>query len=268
MNNILVNHFFPYDYFNAVQSKVLHKVYETDENIVVAAPTGAGKTVIAELAMLRLLLNKKNKNRADTKIIYISPIKALCNERYQDWKRKFNLLKFNVEQYTGDTNYSLSVLNQCDIVIVTPEKFDSLTRRWNNNTVLLDSISLIIIDEVHILNESRGACLEGLISRCKMMASLRSQRTHSDTTGRKLKLKSIASLRFIALSATIPNISDISDWLNGVYFKFNIDFRPVPLQHHILSYPPSKNDYLFAQSLNHKIYPLIDKSLKQYMEKS
>ena len=85
-------------------------------------------------------------------------------------------------------------------MLTTPEKWDSLTRKWRNYGNLITSINLFLIDEVHLLNENhRGPTLEVIVSRMKTV------RMFAKPPGQHL--------RFVACSATIPNTSDIADWL-------------------------------------------------------
>ena len=90
-------HVFPWECFNTFQSIVLPQALNTDNTMVVAAPTGCGKTVIHELAILRQLnLNKKSA----TKILYIAPTKALCQQKFVEWSAMFTPLGLNVVELT------------------------------------------------------------------------------------------------------------------------------------------------------------------------
>ena len=105
----------------------------------------------------------------------------------------------------------------------------------------MTSIRLMMIDEVHILGTDRGGILEAIVSRMSIIAK------NQDDEDRA---------RIIALSATIPNVGEISEWLNvpnECQFVFNSDFRPVKIQKHVLGYNPSKNDFLFEVSLTYKL---------------
>mmetsp|Transcript_48752 Transcript_48752/g.66336 ORF Transcript_48752/g.66336 Transcript_48752/m.66336 type:complete len:96 (+) Transcript_48752:1720-2007(+) len=72
-----------FKYFNPVQTQVFYTLYQTDQNVLIGAPTGSGKTIMSELAMLRVF-----KNYPDKKIIYIAPLKALAKERIADWRKR------------------------------------------------------------------------------------------------------------------------------------------------------------------------------------
>ncbi|KAI9725927.1 MAG: Sec63 [Chrysothrix sp. TS-e1954] len=213
---------FPYPFFNAMQSKCVPIVFHNDDNFVLSSPTGSGKTVILELAICRLMSQRGGSNHS-TKIVYQAPTKSLCSERNRDWQTKFNALGLRVEELTGDTeSASLKHVHSADIIITTPEKWDSLTRKWKDHRKLMELIKLFLIDEVHILKEDRGASLEAVVSRMK-------------STGN--------DVRFIALSATVPNSDDIAKWLGKNAHQqhipaarevFSEEFRPVKLQKHVI----------------------------------
>jgi len=76
---------FAHPTFNRVQSEVLTCVLESNDNVVVSAPTGSGKTGVLEMAMVRAL----DSTGSSIKIIYLAPTKALCQERFSDWQKRF-----------------------------------------------------------------------------------------------------------------------------------------------------------------------------------
>ena len=104
--------------------------------------------------------------------MYISPSKALCEERLNDWSTRLLAMKLglNVALVTGDGDPSDAFrdLVSAHLVLTTPEKWDSLTRRWTENFILFASFKLVLIDEIHLLaDESRGWCLESVLCRMK-----------------------------------------------------------------------------------------------------
>ena len=229
---------FSYPIFNAVQSKCFNHVFRTDDNLVLSAPTGSGKTVIMELAICRLISSLKN---GQFKVVYQAPTKSLCSERYRDWQMKFSSLDLQCAELTGDTDHTqLKSVQTASIIITTPEKWDSVTRKWKDHVKLMQLVKLFLVDEVHMLKESRGATLEAVVSRMKSVGS---------------------SVRFVALSATVPNSEDIAAWLGRSSTAqhlpaqrevFGEEFRPVKLQKFVYGYPAKANDFVFDKILDAK----------------
>ncbi|KAF7922103.1 uncharacterized protein EAE98_008314 [Botrytis deweyae] len=236
---------FPYELFNAVQSKCFAPIYKTNNNIVVSAPTGSGKTALLELAICKLV---ESYGSGQFKIVYQAPIKSLCSERMRDWTKKFSHLNLPVAELTGDTsNAEMSRVGNASIIITTPEKWDSITRKWTDYQKLLQLVKLFLIDEVHILKDARGATLEAVVSRMHSIG---------------------ASVRFVALSATVPNAHDIATWLGRDSSSrqlpahretFGEEFRPVKLRKHVHGYESRANDFAFEKILDGKLPALIQK---------
>lgn len=102
------------------------QVYETNHNLLANAPTGSGKTVIFELAILRML-----EYNESSMAVYLAPTKSLCAERFRDWSTRFKGLGVKCVELTGDNeNSSLADAKLTNLIIATPEKWDSMTRRW------------------------------------------------------------------------------------------------------------------------------------------
>lgn len=153
---------------------------------------------------------------------------------------------------TGDTE-DADEANDADLIVTTPEKWDSVTRRWHDHKNLLQAVSLVLIDEVHILNDTRGAILEIITSRMKMMR----------------KKCGDLRIRFVVASATIPNPEDLSIWLsyeNGraaQCLTFGESDRPVPLHKHVYSAPfESRNPFTFDLSLHSRLPQIMSKYSK------
>nr|XP_033772271.1 probable ATP-dependent DNA helicase HFM1 [Geotrypetes seraphini] len=250
------NIFKEFPYFNYIQSKALDDLLYTDRNFVISAPTGSGKTVIFELAITRLLMEAPMP-WSNVKIVYMAPIKALCSQRFEDWKEKFGPIGLICKELTGDTQIDdLFEMQHAHIIMTTPEKWDSMTRKWRDNT-LVQLVQLFLIDEVHVVkDESRGATLEVVVSRMKTIQSslLRSCENRG----------AVVPLRFVAVSATIPNAEDISEWLShgeaaAICLKMNEMHRPVKLRKVVLGFPcsSSQTEFKFDLSLNYKISSVI-----------
>ena len=214
--------------FNEVQSAMFSQIMNSDNSIAVCAPTGCGKTAIMELAIARLVIQTKKTSIGvcPCSIVYVAPMKSLCAEKFSDWSKKLGSLGLTVSEVTGDTTES-EILNKLNfhVVVTTPEKWDHVTRSMDRS--FFDNIKLYLIDEIHMLSDlTRGPTLEVLIARTKA-ANQFSQQSHT---------------RFIAVSATCPNINDIGQWLGtqtipSVSYNFDSSYRPVPLELIVLGYP-------------------------------
>jgi ATP-dependent DNA helicase HFM1/MER3 len=236
---------FPYQLFNAAQSKCFASVYKSNDNVVVSAPTGCGKTAILELAICKLV---EGHPSGEFKIVYQAPTRSLCSERMRDWHKKFSHLNLPCAELTGDTSqFEMSRVRNASIIVTTPEKWDSITRKWQDHIKLLQMVKLFLIDEVHILKDTRGATLEAVVSRMKSIG---------------------ANVRFVALSATVPNSEDIALWLGrdptnthlpAHRETFGEDFRPVKLQKHVYGFDGQMNDFAFEKVLDGKLPNLIQK---------
>jgi ATP-dependent DNA helicase HFM1/MER3 len=235
---------FPYPTFNAVQSKCFDTVFRTDDNFVLASPTGSGKTVILELAVCRAIATNAT---GQYKVVYQAPTKALCSERQRDWEAKFHKMGLKCAELTGDSDVGdLRNVQSANIIITTPEKWDSMTRKWKDHEKLMRLIRVFLIDEVHILKDDRGATLETVVSRMKSIGT---------------------DVRFVALSATVPNFHDIAAWLGknssepsvpAANEKFGEEFRPVKLRKHVKGYPcNTSNEFGFEKLLDAKIPEII-----------
>ncbi|KAF2874303.1 nucleotide-sugar transporter-domain-containing protein [Massariosphaeria phaeospora] len=237
---------FPFPTFNAVQSKCFDRLYKSEDNFVLASPTGSGKTAILELAICRAVATNAT---GQYKIVYQAPTKALCSERQRDWQKKFSTLGLNCAELTGDSDVAdLRNVQSANIIVTTPEKWDSITRKWKDHDKLMRLIKLFLIDEVHILREDRGAILETVVSRMKSIGT---------------------DVRFVALSATVPNFIDVAVWLGknaaepyepAMHASFGEEFRPVKLKKHVCGYSyNSPNDFAFDKVLDSKLPDVIAK---------
>jgi ATP-dependent DNA helicase HFM1/MER3 len=234
---------FPYEVFNIVQSKCFHLVYDSLDNVVISAPTGSGKTAVLELAICKLIASPGGEN---FKIVYQAPTKSLCSERARDWETKFRHLNLRCVELTGDTSHvEAKRVGGASIIVTTPEKWDSITRKWSDHRKLLEMVRLVLIDEVHILKDVRGATLEAVVSRMKTIG---------------------ANVRFVALSATIPNLADVAAWIGrnhanqnepAMSISFGEEVRPVKLRKHVYGYDHPGNDFIFDRSIDGKLNMLL-----------
>ena len=185
------------------------------ESVVVCAPTGAGKTVIAQHAIHKAL-------EQGVRIFYTTPLKALSNQKFYDFSEKYGADKVGL--LTGDT----SINRGAQIVIMTTEVFRNMLYGTNFGAVAdnLKDVRYVVLDEVHYMNdEQRGTVWEESIIYCP------------------------TNIQIIALSATVANCDELTNWINTVHSKtklVNTDFRPVPLRF-----------YYFDSSQPFKLLPLL-----------
>ncbi|MGZ4901740.1 MAG: DEAD/DEAH box helicase [Halobacteriota archaeon] len=232
---------FPFDFFNKMQSSVLPCLLHFDSSVVVAAPTASGKTVLAELAMVRELC----KPRAG-KILYLAPLRALTNEKEEEWQRLFAPMGFEVYVVSGERELDPAKARSAHIIISTPEKWDSASRKHHTTHRFVKAIKVLIIDEVHLLDsDGRGGVLEVLITRMKRI------------TGNHV--------RIVALSATMPNIHEVAKWIGATdkgTFTFDESYRPVPLKAEVFGYNPGKNKFIDKYIRLYKAVSLIEPHLE------
>ncbi|XP_074274813.1 DExH-box ATP-dependent RNA helicase DExH12-like [Silene latifolia] len=203
-------------HFNPVQTQVFTVLYNTDDNVLVAAPTGSGKTICAEFAILR---NHQKSPESTMRVVYIAPMEALAKERYRDWERKFARgLGLQVVELTGETTTDLKLLERGQIIISTPERWDALSRRWKQRKNV-QQVTLFIVDELHLIGGEGGPVLEVIVSRMRYIAS-------------QVENK----IRIVALSTSLANAKDLGEWIGATshgLFNFPPGVRPVPLEIHI-----------------------------------
>jgi helicase len=170
------------------------------KNVLITTPTASGKTLIAMMAICRAL--KKNR-----KAVYLTPLRALASEKYDDMKVLENLdfgRKIKVMAATGDYDSPGKELATADVIVLTNEKMDTLFR---HNAEWLDDVGLFVSDEVHLIaDRERGATLEMMLTKIR---------------------KHYPQSQIVTLSATVANSEEIANWLACELVES--DWRPTKL---------------------------------------
>ncbi|PVU88581.1 hypothetical protein BB559_005515 [Furculomyces boomerangus] len=238
-----------YNHFNRIQSECFEVAYNSLQNFVLGAPTGSGKTGVMELSFFRMLSQPNNTNK---KAIYIAPLKALCSERFKDWSNRFSKIGIESVELTGDSDdVSSYTMSKSTLVIATPEKWDVYSRKWKKKPNHMKNYELLMIDEIHTLQEPRGSVIEVIVNRMKEINN---------------------NIRIVAVSATISNIQDISNWIGNNdpnknnsktpahIFRFGDDYRSVPIKKIVLGYNETRNPFIFQKNLDYKAGSVIEEN--------
>ncbi|KAI9105295.1 Sec63 Brl domain-containing protein [Phlyctochytrium arcticum] len=207
-----------YKHFNPIQTQVFNALYEADENVFVGVPTGSGKTVCAEFALLRLW-----KETPKARCVYIAPFDEVVEMKMNEWNAKFGKLMGgkNIVSLTGETTADLKLLETGDVIFATPQKWDMLSRRWKQRKNV-QTVGLFIADEVHLIGGDIGPTLEVIISRMRYIG-----------------VQTENKIRIVALGTSLANARDLGEWMGATsqtIFNFKPSVRPVPLEIHIQGY--------------------------------
>ncbi len=182
---------------NPPQQQAVEKGLLDGESLLVSSPTASGKTLMATLAISRLLAEGGGK------AIYLVPLKALGSEKYQDYRGFFGD-EADVALSIGDKDSGAGYIETKDVIIMTVEKLDAVLR---HSPAWIRDVDLVVSDEIHLLNaEGRGPTLEVTLTR----------------------LRELMEFQLLGLSATVKNSGEMADWLDATLVES--DYRPVDLQ--------------------------------------
>lgn len=204
---------------NRIQTVVYPTAYHTNENLLICAPTGAGKTNVAMLTIVNAIRAHTDQgviHRDQFKIVYVAPMKALAAEMTENFGKKLKPLGVLVRELTGDMQLTKTEMLATQMLVTTPEKWDVVTRKGAGDASMISLVKLLIIDEVHLLHGERGPVVEALVARTLRLVE-----------------SSQSMIRIVGLSATLPNYIDVARFLRvnpaiGLFF-FDSRFRPIPL---------------------------------------
>ena len=204
--------------FNKIQTQVHSSLFTTNDNVFIGAPTGTGKTVCAEFAILRHW-SSPTKGRA----VYIAPFQELVDQRLADWSERLGKVAGGkqIVKLTGETTADLKTLEKGDLILATPTQWDVLSRQWQRRKNV-QSVQLFIADELHMLGGQGGFIYEIIVSRMHYVA-----------------LQTESNMRIVGLSVSLSNARDIGEWIGATkhtIYNFSPHIRPVPLELHIQSF--------------------------------
>ena len=204
--------------FNKVQTQVFSSLFTTNDNVFIGAPTGTGKTVCAEFAILRHW-SSQTKGRA----VYIAPFQELVDQRLADWQERLAKVAGGkqIVKLTGETTADLKILEKGDLILATPTQWDLLSRQWQRRKNV-QTVQLFIADELHMLGGQGGFIYEIIVSRMHYVA-----------------LQTENNMRLVGLSVSLSNARDFGEWLGATkhtIYNFSPHVRPVPLELHIQSF--------------------------------
>ncbi|KAF7523141.1 hypothetical protein G7054_g11863 [Neopestalotiopsis clavispora] len=207
-----------WEYFNKIQTQTFNSLYTTNDNVFIGAPTGSGKTVCAEFAILRHWAQPEY-GRA----VYIAPHQEQIDVRLQDWQKRLGHLRGgkDIVKLTGETATDLKLLEKGDLILATPAQWDVLSRQWQRRKNIL-TVELFIADELHLLGGQAGYIYEIIVSRMHYI------RTQAEL-----------DMRIIGLSVSLADARDLAEWIDAKKkdtYNFSPHARPVPLELRIQSF--------------------------------
>jgi helicase len=206
-----LSRFLPFATLNPAQAETLPHVFADDQNLLVVAPTGAGKTVIGMAAALRTVVQQRRKSA------WLVPQRSLTDELDRElagWRAQ----GLRVERLSGEHTVDIERIHRADLWVATTEKFEAICRASAFREALAE-VGSLVVDEIHMLGDSdRGPVLEALLARVR--------------DGR-------IPTRIVGLSATVANAVQIAEWLQARLLQ--VSWRPSRLTWQLPAIPASSD---------------------------
>ncbi|WP_229796318.1 DEAD/DEAH box helicase, partial [Saccharothrix coeruleofusca] len=179
--------FLPFPVLNPAQTQAAPHIVDGDEHLLITAPTGAGKTAIGMLAVLKSILDEGRK------AAWLVPQRSLTDEldrELETWRDR----GLRVERLSGEHTVDVAAVRAADLWVATTEKFEAICRAGSLQAAL-GEVGCLVVDEIHLLGSpGRGALLEALLARVRGADS---------------------PVRIVGLSATVTNAAEVAEWLQA-----------------------------------------------------
>jgi helicase len=218
--------FLPFRSLNPAQAQALPHILEQEDNLLVVAPTGAGKTVIGMTAALRAVVQQRRK------AAWLVPQRSLTDEldrELEGWRRA----GLRVERLSGEHAVDIERIHEADLWVATTEKFEAICRASAFRQALA-GVGVLVVDEIHMLGDTeRGAVLEALLARIRDGG---------------------ADTRIVGLSATVSNAAQIASWLRATLVR--CAWRPSRLTWQLPSVP-ANSDFAVTEAARTRLAAAI-----------
>jgi pre-mRNA-splicing helicase BRR2 len=241
--------------FNPVQTQAFGALYRGDGNVLLAAPAGSGKTVAAELAILRML-QRAAQGACPARCVCVVPSEEGARQRALEWRHRFGPpaeeggLGLTVVELAGpgaDAAADLKRLERAQIAVATPEAWEALSRRWRQRKAV-QAVSLFIADDLHLVGGPKGPAYEVAVSRMRYLAAQHAQEHKQNGGGGKKKggkgsgdgdgdnddSSSYHPMpRIVGLAHSMADAKDVGEWIGAppqALFAFPPGARPLPLE--------------------------------------
>jgi pre-mRNA-splicing helicase BRR2 len=204
--------------FNKIQTQTFQTLYQSDDSVLIGAPTSSGKTVCAEFAILRHF-----SRSAEKKAVYLAPFQEQIDARQKAWQTRLRSIAGGkqIVKLTGETAADLRLLEKGDLILATPAQWDVMSRQWQRRKNV-QNVGLIIADDLHMLGGNMGYVYELVISRSQAI---------------KAQLEN--GLRLVGLSVSLSNARDVGEWIGcnkHTIFNFSPNVRPIQLNLHLQTF--------------------------------